>query len=181
MTAGWHLVTLKPDASCIPDTLFFNLLRAVLDFAVLCATPSLAVTLRDRPLLRQQNWSAGLFRAALSTRTVGPVCLLARWDWRRTSLFFFTGGQAKLPGSIIETLIKVLCVLFCAHNDRLSASEEQVPGHVFTTFHSAERLWGGRRESSSRDITLVPPTNGSSALEEHSCGDYVWFANNKLS
>lgn len=78
MTAGWHLVTLKPDASCIPDTLFFNPLRAVLDFAVLCVTPSLAVTLRDRLLLRQQNWSAGLFRAALPTHAAGPVCSLAR-------------------------------------------------------------------------------------------------------
>lgn len=45
MTAGWHLVTLKPDASCIPDTLSFNLLRAMLDFAALCVTSSLAATL----------------------------------------------------------------------------------------------------------------------------------------
>lgn len=52
MTAGWHLVTLKPDASCIPDTLSFNLLRAVLDFAALCVTSSLATTLRDSLLLR---------------------------------------------------------------------------------------------------------------------------------
>lgn len=62
MTAGWHLVALKPEDSCIPDMLSFNLLKAVLDLAVLCVTSSLAVTLRDRLLLRQQNWTAG-FRA----------------------------------------------------------------------------------------------------------------------
>lgn len=36
----------------------------------------------------------------------------------------FTGGQVKLPGSIIETLINELCVLFCVHNDSLTVSEK---------------------------------------------------------
>lgn len=49
MTAGWHLVTLKPEDSCIPDMLSFNLLRAVLDFAVLCVTSSFADTPRQPP------------------------------------------------------------------------------------------------------------------------------------
>lgn len=58
----WQLCgTLKPDASCIPDTVPFNLLRAMLDFAVLCMTSCVAVTLWDSLLLMfsEQNWSAG--------------------------------------------------------------------------------------------------------------------------
>lgn len=134
------LVTLKPDASCIPDTVSFNLFRAVLDFAVLCVTSLLVMTLRDSLLLRSQNCSAG-FRAALSTHAARPgYFLVLRLE--KNLHFLFTGDQAKLPGSIIETLINVLCILFCTHNDYVTVSEEQVPGHVVMTFHLAERLWG---------------------------------------
>jgi len=51
MTAGWHFVALKPDASCVPDTLSSNLPRAVLGVAVLHVTSSLAVPLQDSLLL----------------------------------------------------------------------------------------------------------------------------------
>lgn len=86
----WQLCgTLKPDASSIPDTVPFNLLRAMLDFAVLCMTSSLAVTLWDSLLLRfsEQNWSAG-FTVMLWTYTDRLVYFLACWVWKRTSIFF---------------------------------------------------------------------------------------------
>lgn len=47
-------------------------------------------------------------------------------------------------------------------------------------FILAERLWGSRRKSSSQDFIAIPPTNGSSALEDHSFRGYALFANNKL-
>jgi len=87
--------------------------------------------------------------------------------------FLFAGGQVELPGSIVETFINVLRTLFCVHSNYWTVSEEQVPGHVFTTFHLAQRLWGQQEGRSSRDIIVIPPINGSSALEEQFFGAYV--------
>lgn len=41
--------------------------------------------------------------------------------------FLSTGDQAKLPGSITETLINVLYIFFQMHNDCLAVDKEHVP------------------------------------------------------
>lgn len=123
----WQLCgTLKPDASCIPDTAPFNLLRAVLDFAVLCMTSCLAVTLWDSLLLRisEQNWSAG-FRAVFWTHTDRPVYFSSTVSVEKNLHFLSTGDQAKLPGSITEILINVLYI-FWMHNDCLAVDKQHV-------------------------------------------------------
>lgn len=82
MTVG----TLKPVASCAPDTLAFNLLRAVLDFAVLHVTSSLAVAPRQPPAEAAELVCR--LQSCVSAHMTGSVCFLAWWDWKRTSMFF---------------------------------------------------------------------------------------------
>lgn len=41
--------------------------------------------------------------------------------------FLSTGDQAKLPGTITETLINVLYIFFQMHNDCSAVDKEQVP------------------------------------------------------
>lgn len=67
----------------------------------------------------------------------------------------FTGGQAKLPGRIIGILIKVLCILFCMHNDYSTHRKEQVPRpRLYDLSFSTEAL-GAAGEKVTLGILLL--------------------------